>query len=72
MESNAGIKLLSKAWETVRFHYMTPEQVDALSDEDYKEYQRAMNVFNRSTGSILRVPNRPTAKLSDSIELTSS
>lgn len=70
MESNAGIKLLSKAWETVRFHYMTPEQVDALSDKDYKEYQRAINVFNQSTGSMLRVPNRPTAAPSDSTELT--
>jgi len=70
LESNAGIKLLSKAWETVRFHYMTPEQVDALSDEDYKEYQRAMNVFNQSAGSMLTVPNRPTAILSDSTEPT--
>lgn len=70
MESNTGIKFLSKAWETVRFHYMTPEQVDALSDKEYKEYQRAMNVFNQSIGSMLRVSNRPTALLSDLTELT--
>lgn len=70
MESNTGIKFLSKAWGTVRFHYMTPEQVDALPDKEYKEYQRAMNVFNQSTSSMLRVPNRPTAKPFDSTELT--